>query len=130
MDAASRGSPSPVPRDESLVIRLQDMGLMPALDHVPAALEAIVEAGPRTVVVDMSELSRLSSTTVAALLLIKRRCRLRGTEVFLRSPSSESLAMLQRVGLVTVTSADPSGAWPVAEEQWPPLSRESQCGTR
>ena len=103
---------------------------MPAFDNVPAMLDAILEAGPRTVVVDMSELGRLSSTTVAALLLIKRRCRLRGTVVFLRSPSSESLAMLQRVGLVNVTRADPFGAWPVADAPRPPLSKDSQCGTR
>lgn len=79
---------------------LRDAGLVRVLDDLQGRLDTALETGPRAVVVDISAIGQVSSTTIAALLWIKRRCSARGVQVLLRGPSRRSRDTLQRVGLL------------------------------
>ncbi|WP_228521985.1 STAS domain-containing protein [Nocardioides islandensis] len=82
------------------VLLLREAGLAHTFDNLHARLDAALETGPRVVVVDMSAIGQVSSTTIAALLWVKRRCSARGVEVLLRGSSRRSLDTLRRVGLL------------------------------
>lgn len=84
-----------------VVLLLRDTGLMDALDDVHKQLESLLETGPSLLTVDMSGVD-VTSTTVAALLWVKRRCSARGVEVALRRPARRSIDMLKRIGFVDV----------------------------
>lgn len=86
--------------DDEQVITLGACGLMPALERVHEEVEARLTLGPRCLVVDVSEISDLSSTTVAALLWIRRRCSERGVEVALRGVAGRHRDALLRIGFV------------------------------
>jgi anti-anti-sigma factor len=87
---------------------LTGTSLAHVLDNLERRLAVALEAGPRTLVVDMSAVGRISSTTVAALLWTKRRCSSRGVEVRLRGPSRRCLDALERVGLLGVLAVEPT----------------------
>jgi anti-anti-sigma regulatory factor len=82
------------------VLPLRNVGLAQELDELQLRVDTALETGPRVVVVDMSATGTVSSTTIAALLWVKRRCSARGVEVQLRGPSRRSLDTLRRVGLL------------------------------
>ena len=93
-----------------VVILLRDAGLIRVIDDVQERLESLLETGPRIVVVDMSEVGRLSSTTIAALLWVKRCCAARGVDVRLRELSRGDVGTLERIGLLgAVTRETMSG---------------------
>jgi anti-anti-sigma regulatory factor len=93
-----------------LVVQLGELGQMHARDDVPRRLDSLLEHGARTVVVDLSRVGQLSSTTIAALLWVMRRCSARGVEVVLREPSRRSVTTLARIGLGTL--GHPAGEIP------------------
>ena len=82
-----------------VVLLFRDTGLMRALEDVHTHLESLLETGPRSLTVDLSGVV-VTSTTVAALLWVKRRCAARGVEVALRGTSRRSVTMLKRIGFV------------------------------
>lgn len=85
--------------DEVLVV-LDDHALPAGLGRLRHDVgTALTRATPR-VVVDISGLDRLSSATVAALLWANRHCVHRGGAVVLLNPSSSSLGVLRRTGLL------------------------------
>lgn len=84
------------------VLLLPDAGLARVLDDLRGPLDTALETGLRSVVVDMSAIGQVSSTTIAALLWIKRRCSARGVQVLLRGPSRRSRDTLRRVGLLAL----------------------------
>lgn len=84
----------------TVVVGLLDTGLVDVLEDLQSHLEAALEQGPHTVIVDLSALTRLSSTAVAALLWVKRRCAARGVTVMMRDPSPDCAAALERIGLL------------------------------
>jgi anti-anti-sigma regulatory factor len=84
------------------VLPLRNAGVAQALDELELRLDTALATGPRVVVVDMSAIGQVSSTTIAALLWVKRRCASRGVEVLLRGPSRRNLDTLRRVGLLGV----------------------------
>jgi anti-anti-sigma factor len=93
------------------VLLLGEAGLSQAFDDdLRRRLDMALEMGPRVVVVDMSAIRQVSSTTVAALLWVKRRCSAREVEVLLRGPSRRTLDTLRRVGLLGLlqVEGDPS----------------------
>lgn len=104
--------PAPVARpdaaraDAAAVMALESAGLMPTLDDLEQRLDAALAGGPRTLVLDMSAVARVSSTTVAALLWARRRCSARGVEVVLRNPSRRCLAAMRRAGLLTAVATE------------------------
>lgn len=73
----------------------------------------LVVQGARTLVVDASQVQRLSSATITALLWAQRRCRARGGSVVVRRPSAETLQLLVRTGLYDVLDVE-LGATPGA----------------
>lgn len=100
------GSPAIEP-----VVRLGNAGLSRGLSDMQERLDALLEQGPGTVVVDMSEVEQMSSVTVAALLWVKRRCSERRVHVVLRQPSQRSVNALLRIGLLDAGSRDPVATW-------------------
>ena len=81
------------------MLQMHDADLMRVLDDVERGLDSLLDRGPRTLVVDMSGVARLSSTTIAALLWVRRRCAARGVDVVVREASTRHLAQLRRIGL-------------------------------
>lgn len=84
------------------VVQLGKPGPMHARDDVRRRLDSLLEQGPRTVVVDFSQVGQLSSSTISALLLVMRRCSARGVKVVWREPSRRSVTTLARIGLGTL----------------------------
>lgn len=103
----------PVPADSATrtVLPMRDAALMPALEDVEQRLEALLESGPRTLVIDMSHVVRLSSTSVAALLWVRRRCSARGVDVVVIAPSRHHMDLLRRIGLRGAPVAEPLHVW-------------------
>ena len=75
------------------------------LVDIQQTLDTLLEPGPHTVLVDMAGLERLSSSTVAALLWIKRSCSARRVDVKLRRPSRAVVDHLIGAGLLETVSA-------------------------
>lgn len=102
------GTETPDPAD-AVVLHLRGSGLSPVLDDVQEQLDAALVEAPRVLVVDLSAVGRISSTTVAALLWIKRCCAARAVDVHLRSPSRRCREAMDRVGLLGVLELEPAG---------------------
>lgn len=92
-----------------VVVELGDDNVTEALRELRWRLPLLLNRSPGTVVVDVSQMTQLSSATVAALLWVRRRCRLRGVTVVLRQPSRRSVEMLRRTGL--------QGALPIESDE-------------
>ena len=103
--------PEPTRPEIEPIVRLCDEGRSRRLSDIQQRVDALLERGPGTVVVDMSEVDRVSSTTVAALLLVKRRCSERRVHVVLREPSQRSVNTLWRIGLLDAASLEPIATW-------------------
>jgi anti-sigma B factor antagonist len=73
-----------------------------ALVDLRRRLRDAVLNGEQTIVVDVSELTRPSSATIAALLGVHRLCRARGGGILLRDPHRRTRDLLRRTGLVHV----------------------------
>jgi anti-anti-sigma factor len=89
-------------------LRDADNGRVPGDLH--RRLDAVLQLGPETVVIDVSEVTRFSSTTIAALLQAKRRCAARGVRVVLREPVGRAGSPLRRTGLLTTLAVETAGA--------------------
>jgi ABC-type transporter Mla MlaB component len=74
--------------------------------RVGAHVDALLEQGPDAVIVDLSEVERLSSSDVTWLLRIGRLCRARGIAVEVRCPSRRSWETLRRSGLHPLLRTD------------------------
>lgn len=112
------GRADPTSCHEDGVMLLRDIGLMPALDDVHQQLERLLEAGPSSLTVDLTGVE-VTSTTVAALLWVRRRCRARGVTVIIRGYGRRSVEVLRRIGFVDAghrprgmpASAGPGESW-------------------
>jgi anti-anti-sigma regulatory factor len=96
MVASEPDAPS---RSDEVVLLLRDRGLVRALEDVHQQLERLLDAGPSSLTVDLTGVD-VTSTTVAALLWVKRRCAARGVEVAIRGHSRRSVEVLKRIGFV------------------------------
>ncbi len=63
-------------------------------------LRAHAAAGGRVAVVDVTDLSRVSSATLTGLLVAKRRCRALGVRLELRGAAPAVHVLLYKAGLV------------------------------
>jgi ABC-type transporter Mla MlaB component len=81
------------------VLKLDDAVVGAVPESLTEVLDCMLELGPDVVVVDLSDVSTPSSTTIAALLRIRRRCTDRGIAVELRGTSRRTLGELRRVGI-------------------------------
>jgi hypothetical protein len=82
------------------VLMLGVDGLMPELERVHEQLDILLALAPRTVVVDISQLCSPSSTSVAALLWIRRRCSERGVDVVLRGTAKRNQEAFRALGFL------------------------------
>lgn len=89
------------------VVPLRDAGPTPALEDIQRRVDSALRTAPRALVVDMSSVTAVSSTTVAALLWINRRCCSRGVEPSVRGASRRSLDTMKKVGLLDVMRIEP-----------------------
>jgi len=90
-------------RAEALV-QLRGFTVTGALDHLEFSLAPASGEGPPTLVVDLSQASHLSSTTVEALLWIERCATARGIDVAIRNASPIALDTMQHTGLVDLVA--------------------------
>jgi anti-anti-sigma factor len=84
---------------EEVVIQLSDALLADGLADVRWLLHDALLAGARRLVVDLSDVTVLSSTAVASFLSAHRTCRARGGAVVLRRPNRRTEDLLHRTGL-------------------------------
>ena len=94
---------------DQVTIRLSDDMLADGLADVRWLLHDALLAGARRLVVDLSEVTVLSSTAVASFLWAHRTCRARGGAVVLRGPNRRTEDLLLRTGL-----------WHVMQMETPP----------
>ena len=80
-------------------IELTSAALADGLADLRWRLRALVLAGARVIVIDVSDVDQLSSTAVGAMLGAHRVCRTRGGRVVLRNPSKRTLDLLRETGL-------------------------------
>lgn len=90
-----------------VVVRLRDLGLTRVVDDVQRQTHDLLETGPHCVVIDLAAVDRLSSSTVAALLWVKRCCSTRGIAVRLRNGSRTVVDELERTGLLQAVAQEP-----------------------
>lgn len=95
-DGEGRG---PTSRPDKAVTFLRETDLMCSRDDVTKQVEMLLETGPRSLAVDLSGVD-VTSTTVTALLWVKRRCAARGVEVALLGPARRSVHTLKGIGFV------------------------------
>jgi anti-anti-sigma regulatory factor len=84
-----------------VTVALHDTTLRRDLLLLRARLAETLPRGPAQVVVDLSDLDRISSTTIAALLWTRRCCDTGGLAFALRGSDSRHHDMLQRSGLIS-----------------------------
>jgi anti-anti-sigma factor len=94
------------------------------VDDLRERLDAALGRGPTSLAVDMSAVEGMSSTTVAALLWVRRQCAARGIEMLLRQPSPRSLDGLRRAGLLSVLVVES------ADRTSTPRRRDGEVGRR
>ena len=85
----------------AVVVTISDETLLDRLADLRWRLSVLLESGPSSLVLDLSELRRLSAATIAVLLWTKRRCRARRVDLVVRGPARGNVDALQRTGLVT-----------------------------
>ncbi|GLY14857.1 STAS domain-containing protein [Kineosporia rhizophila] len=104
-------APSPTAADgagrEPVSVRLGEPIRSADVAGLRAGVATALRSPSPTVVVDVSDVRRLSSTTVTALLWAQRRCRARGGAVLLRGLSRQGERSLRRSGLDQVLAHEP-----------------------
>lgn len=88
------------------IVELSDDALADGLAELRWELRSLILAGAKRIVIDVSRVSHLSSSAVAAMLGAHRSCRARGGGVVIRDPSRRTLDLLHRTGLWRVLRLD------------------------
>ena len=109
---------------DCVVVVLSDDALLDGPDELRRRLGDVLEPGPARVVLDLSRVSRLSSTTIATLLWAKKTCRSRAVELAVRRPSRGSVGVLLRTGLLPSSTVGDSRH----QVQGPSVSDRSRKG--
>jgi anti-anti-sigma factor len=87
------------PLPQKAIVMLSDTDLDGGLTSLRWRLRGLVMDGACLVVIDVSEISHISSTLLAALLDTHRVCRRRGGGVVIRHASRKMTDVLRRTGL-------------------------------
>ena len=87
------------PTDDEVLVRVGD-DPAEALASLRPRLRAHAMAGGRVAVVDVTGLTRVTSATLTALLVAKRRCRALGVRLELRGATPQVHGLLYRAGLL------------------------------
>jgi anti-anti-sigma factor len=88
------------------VLELRGPGLH-RLDEVQQQVDVLLEHAPRTLVVDLSKALHTSSSTIAALMCVRRRASARGVNVVLRAADRRLVDTLERSGLLDALTMEP-----------------------
>jgi anti-anti-sigma factor len=99
-------------RGDEVVVTLRDAEALHALGDLRWRLNTLLAQGPATLVIDIEGVRQISSTMIAVLLQVKRRCRARRVDVVLREPSRRSLDFLHRTGLLAAFVIEPDDLAP------------------
>jgi anti-anti-sigma factor len=91
-----------------VTVHLDDALLADGLADVRWLLHDALLAGARRVVVDLSDVTHLSSPAVASFLSAHRTCRARGGAVVLRGANRRTQDLLRRTGLWHVIAVEPA----------------------
>jgi anti-anti-sigma factor len=91
--------PSSSPLPQKAIVTLSDSDLGTGLTPLRWRLRGLVMDGACLVVIDVSEVSEMSSTLLAALLDTHRVCRRRGGGVVIRHANRKMTDVLHRTGL-------------------------------
>jgi anti-anti-sigma regulatory factor len=89
----------PAPTADDVLVRVGDDSAE-ALATLRPRLRAHAAGGGRVAVVDVADLTRLSSATLTGLLVAKRRCRALGVRLEVRGAAPHVHGLLYRAGLV------------------------------
>ena len=81
------------------VVVLDDAAVSDGLSDLRWHLHDLVLGGARSIEVDLSRTSRISSSALAALLSAHRACRARGGAVVLVNPNRQVTDVMRRTGL-------------------------------
>ena len=81
------------------VIVLDDLAVTDGLSDLRWRLRDLVLGGARSIEVDLSGTTRISSSALAALLSAHRACRARGGAVVLVNPNRQVTDVMRRTGL-------------------------------
>jgi anti-sigma B factor antagonist len=81
------------------VVVLDDAAVTDGLSDLRWHLHDLVLGGARSIEVDLSRTSRISSSALAALLSAHRACRARGGAVVLVNPNRQVTDVMRRTGL-------------------------------
>ena len=95
------------------MLELSGSGQGDRIDEVQRRVDVLLEAGPRTLVVDMSHAVQLSSATIAALMWVRRRTSARGVELLLGDADDHVVETLRRSGLFGASRARGASRGPV-----------------
>lgn len=85
---------------DDVLVRVGDDAPVDALGSLRPRLRAHAAAGARVAVVDVSDLSRVSSATLTGLLVAKRRCRALGVRLEVRGAAPPVHTLLYKAGLL------------------------------
>jgi anti-sigma B factor antagonist len=88
--------------NDSVELVLTDELVRHGLADLRGHLRDVVFSGARVVIVDLAEMTELSSEVVAVLLTAHRICRARGGGLLLRNPGRRTQDLLLRTGLSRV----------------------------
>lgn len=89
-------------QDQTVRVALEDRLLVQGLSDLRWRLPALLAGGAESLVIDLSGVERLSSSSIATLLWVKRACAARRVRVVLSRPSDRTLEVLTRTGLASV----------------------------
>ena len=81
------------------VVRLDDAVVARGLNDLRTSAARVLSKGGSVLVVDLSGVERLTSTTVSALLWVRRACSARHVRLVLDGVSDRHVDMLRRTGL-------------------------------
>lgn len=121
MSVAPAPATLPGATPDEVVLRLDDALVADGLADLRWALHDALLAGARRLVLDVSDVSSLSSSAVASFLAAHRTCRARGGGVVLTGANRRTEDLLHRTGLWRVL---------LIEEQHPHRSRFSLRSAR
>jgi anti-anti-sigma factor len=85
----------------AVVVTIADETMLETLTDLRWRLSVILEPGPSTLVLDLSQVRELSSAAIAVLLWVKKRCRARSVHLVVRGPAGGGSEVLRRTGLAT-----------------------------
>ncbi len=97
---------------ERTVVALDDGALAGGLAELRWRLDELLDGGQEELVVDIAGVATVTSTTLSALLLARRRCHARDGRLLLRRPSRAASAVLRRSGLGPVFGLEAQARYP------------------